>query len=84
MEAKRLEIATLICADHTTPNIVKRLRVTHQTVYNVHKRLEDIGSLKDRPWTGRPVKLTPKAAKKAFEAKPTMSMAEFARKKAIA
>ncbi len=84
MEAKRLEIATLIRADHTTPDIVKRLWVTCQTVYNVCKRLEDGESLKDHPRTGRPVKLTPKAAKKAFEAKLTMSMAEFARKKAIA
>jgi len=39
--------------------------------------------LKDKPRTGRPVKLYPEAVKKVFEANPTMKMSELAKKKSL-
>ncbi len=84
MEAKRLEIATLIRAGHSNKDIVKFLNVDRHTVYRVRKRVEEGKSLKDRPRSGRPVKLTPEDAKLAFKAEPTMSMADFAKKKGMA
>ena len=41
MEAKRLEVATLIRAGHTTTDIIKILNVSKATVCRVRKRLED-------------------------------------------
>uniref|UniRef100_A0A0K2U3P0 THAP-type domain-containing protein n=1 Tax=Lepeophtheirus salmonis TaxID=72036 RepID=A0A0K2U3P0_LEPSM len=83
METKRLEIASLIHAGFDASDIVKQLGVSRHTIYRVRKRLEDGSSLKDRPRSGRPVKLTPEAAKHALEANPTMSMAEFAKKNSL-
>ena len=71
MEAKRLEVATLVRAGHTTTDII--LNVSKATVCRVRKRLEDGESIEDRPRSGRPTKLTPDATKvKVFSSEKKM------------
>ncbi|CAB4058244.1 unnamed protein product [Lepeophtheirus salmonis] len=48
------------------------------------KLIEQNEELKRLSSTGRPAKLTPEMAKKAFEDKPTLFMAKFAKKKSVA
>ena len=84
MEAKRKEIATLIRAGHRNSEIEKVLKVHRQTVNRVRKRLEEGTPLKYRSRPPKALKLTPEEAKKAFQANPTMSIAEFAKKKDVA
>ena len=73
MEAKRLEVATLVRAGHTTTDIIKILNVSKATVCRVRKRLEDGESIEDRPRSGRPTKLTPDATKvKVFSSEKKM------------
>lgn len=83
METQRLKIATLLRAGHTTPDIVKILKVDRNTVYRVRKRIENEETLKYRSRPPKTPKLTPEAAKKAFQANPTMSMSELAKKKGV-
>ncbi len=78
MEANRLKIAALICANHDTADIIKRLTINRHTVYCVCKHLEERDSLKGRPRSGRPAKLTSKAANA------TMSMTEFTKMRSVA
>ncbi|QQP52487.1 Putative transposable element [Caligus rogercresseyi] len=80
METKRVEIATLVRAGHTTSNIIKELNVSKATVCRVRKRLADGDDLKNKPRSGRPVKIRPNQVKTAFEAMPTMKMSELARR----
>ena len=81
METKQIEVATLVRAGKSTSDIVKLLKVHRETVYRVRKRLENGDTLKYRHGPKKTPKLTPAKAKKAFKANPTMSIAEFARKK---
>ncbi|QQP39809.1 Putative transposable element [Caligus rogercresseyi] len=83
METKRVEIATLVRAGHTTSNIIKELNVSKATVCRVRKRLADGDDLKNKPRSGRPVKIRPNQVKTAFEAMPTMKMSELAKKKSV-
>ncbi|QQP41549.1 Uncharacterized protein FKW44_015958, partial [Caligus rogercresseyi] len=71
METKRVEIATLVRAGHTTSNIIKELNVSKATV------------CRNKPRSGRPVKIRPNQVKTAFEAMPTMKMSELAKKKSV-
>ncbi len=84
MEANRPKIPALICADHDTADIVKKLGVNHHTVDRFRKHLEEGDSLKDRPHSGRLTKLTLEATKTAFKANSKMSMTEFAKEKSMA
>ncbi|QQP53981.1 Uncharacterized protein FKW44_006645, partial [Caligus rogercresseyi] len=68
------EIAVMICAHHDTSDIVNNLGVDRHTVYRVRKCLKDEESLKDRPRSGRPMKLTPKDACTAFKGNSKMTM----------
>ncbi|QQP35796.1 Uncharacterized protein FKW44_020681 [Caligus rogercresseyi] len=52
METKRVEIATLVRAGHTTSNIIKELNVSKATVCRVRKRLADGDDLKNKPRSG--------------------------------
>lgn len=83
MEAKRLEIATLVRAGHKTKDIINLLKVSKATVCRVRNRLSDGQDIKDRPRSGRPQKLSPAEAKKAFIANPNMKMSELAKKKKV-
>ncbi len=74
METKRREIATLICTNHTTSFITRRLDVSKSMVYGVRKRLSDGDGIEDKPHTGWPKKLNPEVARKAFKADPTMNV----------
>ncbi|QQP48868.1 Uncharacterized protein FKW44_009324, partial [Caligus rogercresseyi] len=49
----------------------------------VRKRLAHGDDLKDKPRSGRPVKIRLAQVKAAFEATPTMKMSEFAKKKSV-
>ncbi|QQP53361.1 Uncharacterized protein FKW44_005821, partial [Caligus rogercresseyi] len=75
METKRVEIATLVRAGHTTSNIIKELNVSKATVCRVRKRLADGDDLKNKP--------APADRQTAFEAMPTMKMSELAKKKSV-
>ncbi|QQP49043.1 Putative transposable element, partial [Caligus rogercresseyi] len=72
METKRHEIAVMICAHHDTSDIVRIVGVDCITVY------------RDRPQSGRPVKLTLGDARTAFKDNSKMTMTEFAEKKFVA
>ncbi|QQP48908.1 Uncharacterized protein FKW44_009378, partial [Caligus rogercresseyi] len=71
METKRVEIATLVRAGHTTSNI-KELNVSKATVCRVRKQQTPLRQT---------VKIRPNQVKTAFEAMPTMKMSELAKKK---
>ncbi|QQP51373.1 Uncharacterized protein FKW44_012715 [Caligus rogercresseyi] len=49
----------MIRAHHDASDIVRILGIDRHTVYRVRKCLKDGESLKDRPRSGRPVKLNP-------------------------
>ncbi|CAK9832583.1 hypothetical protein ANTRET_LOCUS9381 [Anthophora retusa] len=66
--AKRIEISTEIqCAiitlrneSYSLRNIARKLEVSYKGLLGTVKRFADIGSLKDKPQSGRP-KITPRA-----------------------
>ncbi|QQP54469.1 Putative transposable element [Caligus rogercresseyi] len=84
MEIKRHENTVMNRAHHDTSDIVRILEVDRHTVYRVCKRLKDGESLKNRPRSGRQVKLTPEAARTTFKDNPKMTMTEFTEKKYVA
>ena len=83
MEAKRIEISTLLRAGFKKTDISKQLNVSRMTVYRVEQRLKVSESLKDRPRSGRPQVISQEAIKKAFENDPCQKMTRLAQKKKI-
>ncbi|XP_059094612.1 uncharacterized protein LOC131889507 [Tigriopus californicus] len=83
MEAKRIEVAALIRAGHSTKAIIALANVSKATVCLTRNRLAAGDDLKDKPMSGRPTKVTPEAVMKAFKAKPDMPMSMMAKKKGV-
>ncbi len=83
METKRIEVAALIRAGQGTTSIMNLTYVSKVTVCCIRNRVADGEDLKDKPRSGRPAKLTSKAAKLAFLANQTMTMSALAKKKSV-
>lgn len=85
MERKRIDISALIRAGKATGDIMKTLNVSKATVCRVRKRLADGEDLKDKPRSGRPLKIQPEAVKAPFifMSNPKMKMSELAKKKSV-
>ena len=83
MEAKRINISTLLRAGHKKADIVKLENVSLSTVKRVANRLKNNESLKDQPRSGRPQIIKRENVRKAFLKNPTLKMTEFAKKKKI-
>ncbi|XP_059097951.1 uncharacterized protein LOC131892185 [Tigriopus californicus] len=83
MEAKRIEVAALIRAGHSTKAIIALANVSKATVCRTRNRLAVGDDLKDKPKSGRPTKLTPEAVMNAFKAKPDMPMSMMTKKKGV-
>jgi len=57
-EKLRLRVVRLPNQSHNDNTIARKLKVSPKFVHNTLRRLNDIGSIKDRPRSGRPRKLT--------------------------
>ena len=77
-------MSALIRAGHSDIEVAKLVKAHRSTVNRVRKRVQEGETLKQRPGTKKPPKLSPEGAKEAFQKKPTMTMTEFAKKKGVA
>ena len=85
-EAKRREVAALLCAQEPYSKIMEQCDVSRSTVKRVRRRLEDGIDLKSKSHGGHNKKLTPRALsglKKSFKAKPFESVTNMAKTKGL-